>query len=963
MLSATKVGNQYSGPRLEADWSAGDRPSLPAHASLDELGVDLDSYSHERIVVQFDTGSKRGFAAQNNLPLRGLALGDSLGSDGLYEVNLSSNITPEQAVAALEASPGVSFAHPDFWVSITATPDDPSFSDLWGFNNTGQTGGNHDADIDAVEAWDVRTDASSVVVAVIDSGIDYTHPDLVDNMWVNSEEIAGDGIDNDGNGYVDDIHGWDFANGDADPMDDDGHGTHVAGTIGAQGNNAVGVAGVAWDVQLMALKFLGADGRGSTADALKAVNYARENGANIANNSYGGGPSSTSFQNAINRFVDSGGIFVAAAGNHGRNNDINPYYPANYDNVISVAASTDRDTRASFSGYGVNTVDIAAPGESILSTIPGGRYARFNGTSMATPVVSGALALVAADYPLYTNEELINRLMWSADPVLTGSTKYGRLNLYTALGGLDPDDQISEAKDLGVVTTSKIERSGIISPGREVDMYKATVGAAQAVRFELSVESSLDGYMILFDADGHELAASSGSTLDYRFFGSGDYYIGVSSSNNRGYDPVTGRGDVDSHTTGRYTISVEEIWLDPSDEISEALSLGSVTTNATEYDGEIRHINDVDMYHVVASSGQRVGFRVDTPVGGLDPVLRLFDSSGRELAVNDNSNGNDSELEYRFADGGDYYFGVSASGNANYDAVTGENDLDAATMGDYTVSFIELPGPPPVGNSNDQISEAIDLGSVTRVGVEYIGSIDFPTDVDMYRIVGQRRQSVAIDIDTYGSVDSYLRLFNKFGREVASNDKGVAPGEACTPDSYLTYEFDYDGEYYIGVSGAGNNSYDPETGGGDEAASTTGIYALSIVEIDDANDQISEAISFGQVTRKTKTEYDQINHSTDVDMYSIQVRANQRIDVRVNKWSSHKLRSTIRIFDKNGNELASNQSRSKVNSRVKYRFATAGTYYVAVSARPNSSFDPLSGEGDLTNNQAGWYRLRIKELR
>ncbi|MFK7821512.1 MAG: S8 family serine peptidase [Planctomycetaceae bacterium] len=517
-----------------------DRSLLAAYGSIDDIVVDSDSYAEDQIVVQFDTGSESGFVAPNELPLPGLKLGDSLGADGLYEVYLDGNTTPEQAVAAFEASPNVSFAHPDFDVQLTAIPNDPAFSSLWGLNNTGQSNGVEDADIDAVEAWDIRTDASSVVVAVIDTGIDYTHPDLVDNMWVNAGEIAGDGVDNDGNGYVDDIYGYDFINNDADPMDDHYHGTHVAGTIGAQGDNGVGVTGVAWDVQLMALKFLGANGSGSSSGAIAAINYAANNGADIANNSWGGGGFNTSLQNAINNFVDNGGIFTAAAGNHGGNNDEGGFYPANYNNVISVAASTRNDTKAGFSGYGVNTVDIAAPGASILSTTPNNNYRYLSGTSMATPIVSGAFAILAAEFPEDTNQELIDRMMEAADPVLTQYTTYGRLNLDAAIGDGDDDEPpadttgpkvnsavwddnvdavvvtFSEAIDVTTFTTADVDLTG---PNGSIAIDSVNEVGVDGTTFEITfaAQNDVGGYSMDIGPDISDVA---GNTMDQDMDGS-----------------------------------------------------------------------------------------------------------------------------------------------------------------------------------------------------------------------------------------------------------------------------------------------------------------------------------------------------------------------------------------------------------------------------------------------------------
>ena len=262
------------------------------------------------------------------------------------------------------------------------TPNDPFFTRLWGLHNAGQTvnwtAGTPDADIDAPAAWSVSTGSPDVVVAVIDTGVDTTHPDLAQNTWVNEgEDCSGcrtNGIDDDGNGYVDDWRGWDFANGDNNPADDNGHGTHVAGTDRrGQATTALGVAGVTWSSRIMPLKFLGADGSGTTADAISAILYARAKGVPILNNSWGGGDFSQALLDAIEQTDASGALFVAAAGNDFTNTDAEPFYPAGYEvpNVLVVGASDQFDRKAWFSNYGTRTVDLSAPGTNIYSTWPG----------------------------------------------------------------------------------------------------------------------------------------------------------------------------------------------------------------------------------------------------------------------------------------------------------------------------------------------------------------------------------------------------------------------------------------------------------------------------------------------------------------------------------------------------------------------------------------------------------------
>lgn len=315
----------------------------------------------------------------------------------------------------------------DFVVhALDTLPNDSRVGELWGMSEIG-----------APRAWDFTTHAPSAVVGVIDTGIDPTHPDLAPSLWMNpGESGAGketNGIDDDANGYVDDVWGWDFHGDDNDPSDDRGHGSHCSGTIAASGNNGQGVAGVVWGTQLMALKFLSAQGRGLTSDAVEAVYYATQNGARITNNSWGGGGYSTALHTAIASAGDQGCLFVAAAGNSGLDTDRFPHYPSSLDNsnIISVAAIQQDRTMASFSNYGLNTVDIAAPGVGILSCIPGGQYTAYNGTSMASPHVAGAAALMLAHFPSIEPWKVKELIMNKAKPVpsMIGKSQTG--------GGLD----------------------------------------------------------------------------------------------------------------------------------------------------------------------------------------------------------------------------------------------------------------------------------------------------------------------------------------------------------------------------------------------------------------------------------------------------------------------------------------------------------------------------------------------
>ena len=378
--------------------------------------------------------------------------------------SVRSGVSVNNALSKLQSSSAVLYAEPNYIVTAAAIPNDPSFVDLYGLNNTGQTGGTVDADIDAPEAWDIQTGAR-VVVAVIDTGLDYNHEDIVGNVWVNTGEIANNGIDDDNNGYIDDINGWDFVNGDNDPFDDNDHGTHVSGTIAAVGNNGIGVVGVNWSAQIMPLKFLSARGSGSTADAISALDYAVMMGARISNNSWGGGAFSQALFDSIAAAQSAGHLFVAAAGNDGVDTDASPSYPASYDldNIISVAATDDNDALASFSNFGAISVDLGAPGVSILSSTPGNTYSSFSGTSMATPHVAGSAALLLAEDSTLSLIELKAAILDSADAIaaLAGITVTGgRLNVANAINGLARVLVTPETATLAAGTTQQFTASG-----------------------------------------------------------------------------------------------------------------------------------------------------------------------------------------------------------------------------------------------------------------------------------------------------------------------------------------------------------------------------------------------------------------------------------------------------------------------------------------------------------------------
>ncbi len=427
---------------------------------------------------------------------------ERLGNTEIVEGLRLALVAPEDTAKALEAlrsRPDVVYAEPNYILQSNAIPNDPRFAEMSNLRNTGQSGF-RGGDIAAAQAWDVTTGSDAVVIGVVDTGIDTEHPDLKDNIWRNTAEVPNNGVDDDNDGYIDDVTGWDFYNNDKTVFDDptiDDHGTHVAGIIGATGNNGVGVVGVSWHVKLMPLKFLGSpDGAGSTSQAIAALQYARmmrDRGVNIraVNNSWSGRSFSQALLDAIGQLNASGILFVAAAGNDGTDNDSFPIYPANYEvpNVISVGAENSLYERASFSDFGTQTVDIYAPGVDILSTLPGANYANRSGTSMATPHVTGTAALICAARPGISVTQLRNSILFGSFIVSTRSTK---LVTYTHLKA---DGAVRSAIENDTVAPGSVTDFQVSRVGRRLDLKWTASGddgsqGGKAVLYKISFVDS-----------------------------------------------------------------------------------------------------------------------------------------------------------------------------------------------------------------------------------------------------------------------------------------------------------------------------------------------------------------------------------------------------------------------------------------------------------------------------------------
>lgn len=454
----------------------------PTPQAASPARASISSYVPGEIIVRTRSGGSGGSAASLLPGSRSLKSFRHL--RGLELLELPAQLSVSAAITQLQRNPIVLYAEPNMTFTRQDTfPNDPDFGLLWGMHNTGQSGGTVDVDIDAPAAWDSVTGSEDVIVGVIDTGVNYNHPDLAANMWTNPREIAGNGIDDDDNGYIDDVHGIDTVNGDSDPNDDNGHGSHCSGTIAGRGDNGTGVAGVSWRAQIIGCKFLSSGGSGSTAGAIECLDYflgLKAAGIDVVatSNSWGGGGFSQALLDAIAAHRDANMLFVAAAGNNGANADVSPMYPAAYDvdNILSVAAINRLGNLASFSNYGLTSVDLGAPGVDVYSTWLGTGYNTISGTSMACPHVTGAVALLKASDPMLTGAEIRAQIMANGKPLasLDGKTVTGNLLLALAtpppdadgdgmpdewelLHGLDPNDASDAALDPDADGLSNLE--------------------------------------------------------------------------------------------------------------------------------------------------------------------------------------------------------------------------------------------------------------------------------------------------------------------------------------------------------------------------------------------------------------------------------------------------------------------------------------------------------------------------
>lgn len=421
--------------------------------------MEKGRYREGELLVKFKTGVLSASSVRAHQSLGATSLRSYNLIRNLEHVKLPKGLSVKDAIVNYMSHPDVEYAEPNYIRrSATTMPSDLYFGQQWALRNTGTfASGTLGADAKVADAWDISR-TTGAIIAVIDTGIDYNHVDLVNNIYANPAEIFNNSVDDDGNGKIDDWRGWNFVSNNNDPMDDNGHGSHVSGIIGASGNNGIGVSGVLWNVKIMPLKILDSRGEGTVSDSIAAIQYAISKGARIINASYGGSDYSAAEYDAIRAAHSAGALLIAAAGNGGSdglgdNNDQTAEYPSGYalPNIISVAATDQNDRRATFSNFGPTSVHVAAPGVYILSTIPqdtsfgmctGSPYPGYDfceGTSMAAPQVSGITGLLYSYYTNFTHEQVRATVLRYTDvlPTLQGwILTGGRVNAYRALSSL-----------------------------------------------------------------------------------------------------------------------------------------------------------------------------------------------------------------------------------------------------------------------------------------------------------------------------------------------------------------------------------------------------------------------------------------------------------------------------------------------------------------------------------------------
>ncbi|MBS0195675.1 MAG: S8 family serine peptidase [Planctomycetes bacterium] len=1026
---------------LSADLSTA---TLPQGAVVEDWGGVQQVVKPGSYVLSFDDylGTQQAELVAREVATRlgvSVTSAGGIGRGGFAWFEGQGRVTAEAANALIGVVPHLKSVSPDQYYQPTALPNDSRFNEQYALSNVGQfinvSGfGTAGADIHVTGAWDQTIGSRDVIIGIIDTGINYNHPDLAQNIWTNPGEIAGNGIDDDGNGYVDDVHGFDFGNSDSDPMDEASgrHGTQVASCVGAVGNNGIGVSGVAWNVSMMALKIADSAGRLSTRAIVAAHDYAtlmRQRGVNLVatNNSYGGfaqnfytdqnnRPDLTAEEAAISRFLDSGGTFIASAGNDSINNDSTlAAYPASFNlpGIIAVASTDNNDTLSDFSNYGVRTVDVAAPGQDILMAQQDGGYAYNDGTSFSGPIVAGVVALLKAAKPNASAVEIREALINGSDP------------LPSLQGKIRSGGRINAARSLQIIGISgPVVRS--VSPGPVAGQINPSTGQAFNT---VTVQFSKDIDGTLLTAAGVVLR---GSGPDDTFGNANDVIIPISSVTRSLTNPrqVTIALNLASLAGQRLPVDTYRLVLSNATfRDTDGKYLNGNSTGGTDetYDFRIVAVSgDFETNDTLAqatpvafdSSGQAnftgvtLGnglsgnldvdlFRVDIPRGGLisaetiaarlaqpsnlDSYLRLFDANGLELAANDNSGGRDSFVSFFVQTGGTYYVGVSGFGNGAYDPTVAASGASQST-GTYNLRLtvqISADDVVTIPSTDPNLPRRIPVDPAQTQGV----TTSTLTVTDSREILDV---NVKLDISHTFDADLVISLISPLNREVVLFNRRGGSG-----DNLTNTIFDDEGSLAIaGGAAPFAGTFRPEASlGGFDGTNGNGTWTLKITDAAGLNsgtlNSWSLQFTFGndifgafesndtlntaaQVPNFSGTGSTQLTAflgdggfgSYDRDIFKFTADGGTSLTATVAPTAANNVpgtfNSALRLFDSTGTEIKlSNPTDTLTSSINNYIFSSGGVYYIAVSDANNTTYNPTL-VGDSTSRPAvttGGYAL------